>query len=547
MNNATTKNIKFHIETWGCQMNYADSAKIRFLLQGLGLQECEDENEADVIILNTCSVRQRAEDKVLGLGRKFRDLKSDDPQTVLILTGCMGQRICRDGKTGSVSKEDLWQKGNSVPKKETGGKDGNSYKNNTKLVDSIQKNNLGNNCRLEQGSDNKPHANKGFVSKSSYKQLDHDDPKYDLKYLRKLQRQMDWVDYFVNIGDLKKIEKIIVRTFCQQKRLQNKCQSIRIPKTKPRKTLTSGAICKSDYEYMNFRQHRRSKIHAYVPISKGCDNFCTYCIVPFTRGREKSRRLQSIKREVRHLVNKQYKLITLLGQNVNSWHVRHDGRNRRFPYLLQEISAIEEEFWLTFLTSHPKDFSKQLVDTMADLEKICQYLNLPVQSGSNKILKKMNRNYTREEYIKKVEYLRKKIPDIKLSTDIIVGFPGETKEDFAQTTDLVKQLQFSMVYVSDYSPREGAVSAHMDDDVTLPEKKRRKKIVNEIVSNFKKDFNEKLINKEVDVLVLNNKKGKTFDLRDVILEGEGWVKGQIMQGRVLDGNAKGLKVKRLTH
>jgi tRNA-2-methylthio-N6-dimethylallyladenosine synthase len=262
--------------------------------------------------------------------------------------------------------------------------------------------------------------------------------------------------------------------------------------------------------------------------------------VPFTRGREKSRSLESIIKEVEELVKNGYKLITLLGQNVNSYQDEIDGEKVGFPVLLNRLCEIEGDFWLTFLTSHPKDFSPELVDTMKDCDKICNYLNLPVQSGSNRILQKMNRNYTWRDYIEKIAYLREKLPDISLSTDIIVGFPGETEEDFLDTYNLVKKIGFDMAYVSPYSPREGSASAKLDDNVTRDEKKRRKKKVSDTVTEFKKERNEEQIGQKVKILVVGEERGKTFELRDVILKGKGWEVNEFNKGKIIDAHAGGL-------
>jgi tRNA-2-methylthio-N6-dimethylallyladenosine synthase len=211
-----------------------------------------------------------------------------------------------------------------------------------------------------------------------------------------------------------------------------------------------------------------------------------------------------------------------------------------FPDLLEEICKLDGNFWLTFLTSHPKDFSKELVDTMSKCEKICKYLNLPIQSGSNDVLKKMNRNYTWMDYTNKIDYLLEKIPDIRLSTDIIVGFPGETEKDFLDTYSLVKKIDYSMAYVSEYSPRPGAVSEKMVDNVPKAVKKSRKKKITDLVTDYVKYQNESEIGEEKEILVISEKRGQTFDLRDVILKGKGWKQGEFIKGKIIEGNEKGL-------
>jgi len=437
MANPTTKKMKFHIKTWGCQMNYADTGKIEALLISIGCVKARGMSDADLIIFNTCSVRQRAEDKVTGMGRKIIKLKRNNPALRIIMTGCMARRIRRDCPNGKV----------------------------------------------------------------------------DVKYTRNLRRRLPWVDHFVNIGDLSSIRSII-----------------------------SGKKVGSVTQ--NLVQVQPSDLSAYVPISEGCDNFCTYCIVPFTRGNLVHRSFDDVYDEVRLLVKKGYKLITLLGQNVNSWEGKYRGKKVKFPDLLDRIARIRGKFWLTFLTSHPKDFSKDLVDVMASRKKICPYLNLAIQSGSNRILAKMNRNYTWMDYISKIEYLREKIPDIRLSTDVIVGFPGETVDDFMETYMLVKKLGFGMIYVSEYSLREGSTGAKLKDDVSRAEKKRRKKKIENIEKGVIEEQNEEMVDQRVEILVLDKGFGKTHDLRDVRIVGrkKGSV-GEFVSGVVVKGSAGGLTAK----
>ncbi|MBN2100821.1 tRNA (N6-isopentenyl adenosine(37)-C2)-methylthiotransferase MiaB [Candidatus Dojkabacteria bacterium] len=428
---------KFHIKTWGCQLNYADSEKIEAVLLGAGWIKSEKMEDSDLIILNTCSVRQRAEDKVAGLGRKIKKLKSKNKNLKVVMTGCMSQRIDRGCK---------------------------------------------------------------------------DKTAYDPKYLKSMRRRFKWIDYFVNIGDLSSIYKIATGK-------------------------------KRSFSHDNAEQSYASSIAAFVPISKGCNNFCTYCIVPYTRGKEEHRSLNSIVREVRELVKNGCKLITLLGQNVNSWTGTVKGKNVGFSYLLAKIARIRGEFWLTFLTSHPKDFNDELADVMAKYDKICPYLNLPIQSASNKVLEKMNRGYTWLDYLAKIEYLSEKLPNIRLSTDVIVGFPGETEEDFEETVAFIEKIWYGMIYISEFSPRKGTGAALMKDDVPLAEKKRRKKRLESIQVKIMKKQNERIVGKEVEVLVLSSNAGKTKDLRDVeVISGSGKI-GKIVKGKVKSASIGGLVVK----
>ena len=201
----------------------------------------------------------------------------------------------------------------------------------------------------------------------------------------------------------------------------------------------------------------------------GCDNFCSYCIVPYVRGRERSRRPEAVLREYQSIVDGGYKDITLLGQNVNSYGKKLD-EPVNFSALLRMLDAVPGDYRLRFMTSHPKDATQELIDTMASGEHLCRHLHLPVQSGSNRILTAMNRGYTREKYLALVEYARKKIPDLSLTTDIIVGFPGETYEDFRRTVDLIREVGFTSLYTFIYSPREGTRAARLPDPVPAAEK-----------------------------------------------------------------------------
>ena len=215
----------------------------------------------------------------------------------------------------------------------------------------------------------------------------------------------------------------------------------------------------------------------YLPIMEGCNNFCTYCVVPYTRGREQYRKEAEVIKEAKVLIKKGYKKLVLLGQNVNSYP--------NFSKLLEKIVNLPGNFELTFLTSHPKDFSDELIEVMAKSKKIIKHLNLPVQSGDDEILRKMNRPYTLKEYKNLIKRIRKKMPDIKLSTDIIVGFPGETKKQFNNTVKLFKEIKFNMAYISKYSPRPGTPSFKMKDNVSLEEKKQREKILRDLLANTK--------------------------------------------------------------
>lgn len=246
--------------------------------------------------------------------------------------------------------------------------------------------------------------------------------------------------------------------------------------------------------------HRDNNIKAFVPIMYGCDNFCSYCVVPHVRGRERSRNPEAIIREVRQLVTSGYKDITLLGQNVNSYG-KTLNEDINFAKLLKEIDQIEGDYFLRFMTSHPKDATYELIDTMANSKHICKHLHLPVQSGSDRILKLMNRHYNRAQYIKTVNYAKEKMPGLSLTSDIIVGFPGETYNDFKMTLSLIKEVGFSSLFTFIYSKRVGTKAAEMEDPVSYEEKSKWFKELLEIQEEMALKYTKSLVGKEIKVLV----------------------------------------------
>ncbi|MFH1547546.1 MAG: MiaB/RimO family radical SAM methylthiotransferase [bacterium] len=392
----------FHIKTWGCQMNYSDTDAIREALLSRGLKEVDSFELSDIAILNTCSVRQRAEDKVSGIGRRLIEIKKNNPNFRVVMTGCMSQRINRQFNV----------------------------------------------------------ENKG--------------------YRTHIQNQFDWVDYFVPIGDEGTLLDVI------GVELGNKVKDVNLEKN----------------------------VVGYVPISMGCDNFCSYCVVPFSRGGEESIDIDLIKGQVEKQKKRGSKIVFLLGQNVNSW----ESGGREFPDLLELVAKENRNIWISFLTSHPTDFNEDLIRVMKKNKNICRYLNLPVQSGSDTVLKRMNRKYTRSEYLNKVRLIQKEIPSIRLSTDIIVGFSSETEDDFVQTLNLVKQVGFSMAYISEYSSREGTAGFVLDDNVPQNVKKERKERLNDVIISQSRRFNQKFIGKNLEVIVTGKGIGKTFDFTDVRID-----------------------------
>lgn len=358
----------YFIKTYGCQQNTRDSEIIETLLQANGLQPVSKWREADLVILNSCSVRQASEDKIYGLGREVIKVREQGKDLKVIVTGCL---------VGSTV---------------------------------------------------------GERRRFTYKQL---------------IRKLSWVDGLVSATEIETILELLYGW--------NWIDSISIPQ--------------------NFKaQHGKTlhSHHAYVNISTGCDNFCTYCVVPYARGEEVSRSKQTIINEIQELIAKGMTHVTLLGQNVNSWGLSKEakfqirtGSDQKLPFadLLRTIHNFPEIEQISFLSSNPFDFTKDLIDVYK-LSKIDTYLHIAVQSGDNTILEKMNRRHKVEEFISLIDSLRKVNPALKIGTDIIVGFPGETEEAFEATVSLCKRVRFDLAYVSMYSPRTGTGAAKMVDTVS---------------------------------------------------------------------------------
>ncbi len=346
------------VVTYGCQQNEADSERIAGILGEMGYMKTEDVKDADIIIVNTCAVRDHAEKKALSITGGYKHLKQKKPSLIIGVCGCM------------VSKADM--------------------------------------------SD-------------------------------KIKKSYPYIDLVFGTENLWKLPEIIHRVMKEDKRMffPNVGEPI----------VAEGVPVL-----------RESGYKAWVSIMYGCNNFCTYCIVPYVRGRERSRRPEDILAEVRGLVADGYKEITLLGQNVNSYG-KEFGDECDFATLLSRICEIEGDFLVRFMTSHPKDASKKLIDVMAANDKIAKHFHLPVQSGSNRILKEMNRHYDREAYLALIRYMREKMPDICISTDIIVGFPGETDADFEDTLSIVREVGYDMMYSFIYSKRTGTPAAEMEDQI----------------------------------------------------------------------------------
>ena len=287
-------------------------------------------------------------------------------------------------------------------------------------------------------------------------------------------------------------------------------------------------------KYFSIQPKTKSPFSAYVPIMTGCNNFCSYCAVPYVRGREQSRPLKDIKNEVDTLIKRGYKKIILLGQNVNSY--KDPTTKTTFPKLLELIDAIPGNYWLNFVSSHPKDLSPQLVKSYQTLTHLTPHLHLALQSGSNKIIKAMNRRYSAAHYLKLINQVRKINPAIAITTDIIVGFPGETKKDFNHTKKIMRQISFDMAYIAQYSPRPGTQAATLKDNVSKADKKKREQILNQILAKTALEKNQQLINQTLYVLIENKKGnylfGKTNQLKHVKIPSSKKLIGQFVKVKI---------------
>ncbi|MDO5036814.1 MAG: tRNA (N6-isopentenyl adenosine(37)-C2)-methylthiotransferase MiaB [Tissierellia bacterium] len=425
---------RYLIETHGCQMNEHDSEKISFLLESMGFLPAPSEEEADLIVINTCSVRHSAEDKVYGHVGRLKHVKKTKPDLKLALCGCMMQRkASRDYVLDKFPQVDIIFGTNNI------------YRLPQLILSSDENDSLA----------------------------------------------MDIED---NYSDL-----------------DNQLQA-----------------------------NRSHPFKSYVNIMYGCNNFCTYCIVPYTRGREVSRSMEDIVSEVKDLALEGTKEITLLGQNVNSYGKDLDDKSS-FPELLRQINAISGLERIYFMTSHPKDISDELIACYKDLDKLAPYLHLPVQSGSNRILKKMNRHYSREDYFEIIEKIRQLDLKIALSTDIIVGFPGETEEDFKETLDLIEKVGYDNVFTFLYSIREGTQAAGMEDQVPQEVKKDRFQRLLDLVYREQRKKYESLVGSHLEVLVegvsKNNPEkltGRTRDFKLIHFEGPKDLIGQSIRVVVKD-------------
>ena len=400
----------YSILTYGCQMNVHDSENIKGIMEDLGYNEEENYEKADVIILNTCAIRENAHNKVVGILGRIKKLKEDNPNIITIIGGCMPQ---------------------------------------------------------EEGISN--------MLKDKYK----------------------WVDIVLGTHNIYDIPTLLDNVTKEKK------QNIEVYSIE-------GDIIE------NLPVKRDSNYKAWVNIQYGCDKFCSYCIVPYTRGKQRSRLPKDILKEINSLKEKGYKEVTLLGQNVNAYGKDLD-INYTMSNLLEDTAKTGIDR-IRFVTSHPWDFSSDMIDTIAKYDNIMPYIHLPIQSGSDNILKKMNRRYTIEEYKKLFYELKSKIKNVSITTDIIVGFPNETEGDFQKTLDIYNELKYDLAYTFIYSPREGTPASKMEDSVPLEEKEERLQRLNKIVNKYAKEANEKYLGKTVPVLLegYSDKGGKLMGYTDTM-------------------------------
>lgn len=394
---------KAYVRSFGCQLNTSDSEKIKGLLKKIGYEFTGDEKEADLIILNTCAVRENAEDRVFGIVGSMKHLKEQNPNLIIGISGCM------------TAQEHIIEK-----------------------------------------------------IKKSYPQ----------------------VDFVLGTSALNSLPQLLLNCINGQK------------------------FSADIKEYADFSEEmgqiRESTYKASVPIMFGCNNFCTYCIVPYVRGRERSRKLDDIVNEVSELVANGYKEIMLLGQNVNSYGNDLDDEIN-FPKLLRVLNEIDGDFIIRFMSSHPKDASKELLDAILECDKVAKHLHLPIQSGSNRILEQMNRHYTIEKYLDIVDYLRERDNSFSFSTDIIVGFPNESDEDFCSTLELIKRVKYDNVYSFIYSKRTGTKAAEINDMISEAEKGLRMRRLLELQREISTEHYKRFIGRKMRVLVDGEaKKNKGF-------------------------------------
>ena len=376
---------------YGCQMNESDTEHYAGQLEELGYKAVSDYHGADVILVNTCCVRESAEKKIAGKIGELKAEKKRNPECVICVAGCMAQK---DGE--------------------------------------------------------------------------------------KLQKKHPQVDLLLGTAYVNDFKQLLLDFLADRKGI----------------AYTDLTIHQSEFEGHRVRQ---SSFAAWIPIMYGCNNFCTYCMVPYVRGRERSRSIENIVEEIEAAVKEGYKEFTLLGQNVNSYG-KDLGDKEAFAKLLRRVNEIPGVERIHYMTSHPRDMSEEVIKAVAECEHVCENFHVPFQAGSSEILRRMNRGYTKEKYLELIKLIRKYVPDAAITTDIIVGFPGETEEDFAETLDVVEQVGFTSAFTFIYSKRSGTPAAKMDNQVPLPVKKERLNRLMALQNAKSVACHEQLIGKTVEVL-----------------------------------------------
>lgn len=432
---------KMYLESYGCQMNFSDSEIVASIMIENGYQPTKDIEEADVVFINTCAIRDNAEHKIRTRLQQFKPLKKKKPGLLVGVLGCMAERL----KTKLLEQE--------------------------KLVDLV-------------------------VGPDAYRDLP------------KLVREAETGEKAVNV-------------FLSREETYADISPVRLD---------------------------NNGVSGYISIMRGCDNMCSFCVVPFTRGRERSRNPWSIAEEARELSRHGYKEVTLLGQNVDSFHWQDEENSVNFAQLLEMVAQVDSDMRVRFSTSHPKDITPQVVETIRDYDNICNYIHLPAQSGNSRILERMNRNYSREWYMDKVDMIKSIEPDIGLSTDMIAGFCSETEEDHQETLSLMEQVRYDHAFMFMYSERPNTPAAKWyEDDVPEETKKRRLQEIIELQNKHSLESNQHDIGKVFNVLVESHAKRSSEQLKArnthnkrVLFPKEGYEPGDYVRVKVTDCNSANL-------
>lgn len=392
--------LLYHITTYGCQMNVHESEKIAGQLEKLGYEHTDEITDADIVVFNTCTIRENAVSKAYGNIGAVKKMKKVNKEVIIAVGGCMTQDL--------IQAQDL---------------------------------------------------------KSKY----------------------PYVDIIFGTHNLYKFGEMVEKVLSDRKKIFD--------------------VWESNNDMPDEKEVSRTSFpNAWVNIMYGCNNFCTYCIVPYVRGRERSRKMSEIANEVESMLKDGYKEITLLGQNVNSYGNDLLESESTFPKLLEKLAQLPYKYRLRFMTSHPKDFTYELAKVISKYDNISKFIHLPIQSGSNNVLENMNRRYTREEYLQKIDFIKSLMPDISLSTDFMVGFPGETEEDFLQTLDVVDKVRYSNAFMFIYSKRHGTKAAEMDNQIDEETKKDRIARLIKKVNKISKEISNTYIGQTVEVLVEDRNK-----------------------------------------